>query len=130
MVPSLTIGSRHHDGLPGVGGAFTSGGGVPRPPVCAGPGGAAGAPGGAAGSSGAPAVRRDCVHTEKPTTASVSSAANASISRLCSIDRNSPQPISASSSATRDAPSTRPDSSLRASFSSSPSAGSSSQAKP
>ncbi|CAO0826556.1 hypothetical protein SMICM17S_02611 [Streptomyces microflavus] len=128
-MPSLTIGSRHHDGPPGVGGAFTSGGGVPRPPVCGWAGAAAGAPPGAAGSSSA-AVLRDCVHTEQPTTATDSSAANASIPRLPSIERKSPQPISASSSATSDAPSTRPDSSRRASFSSSPSRGSRSQAKP
>ena len=57
-------------------------------------------------------------------------AAKASIPPLPSIDRNSPQPISASSTAVSDAPSTRPDSSLRASFSSSPSKGISSQAKP
>lgn len=84
---------------------------------------------GCSGSSGA-AVLRVCVHTLKPTTASVSIAENASVPPLPSMDRKSPQPTSANSTATSDAPSTRPDSSLRASFSSSPSSGSSSQAKP
>ncbi len=94
--------------------------------MCAGPAGAAGAPGGAAGSSGA----EERAHTKKPTTATESSAAKDSMPRLCSIERNIPQPMSASSSAASAAPSTRPDSSLRPSFWSSPSAGSSSQAKP
>lgn len=118
-MPSLTIGSRHHDGLPGVGGAFTSGGASATACAVA----------GCSGSSGA-AVLRCCVHTAKPTTASDSIAENASVPPLPSIDRKRPQPISASSTAISDAPSTRPDSSLRASFSSSPSAGTSSQAKP
>lgn len=63
-------------------------------------------------------------------TATESIAENASVPLLPSMDRNRPQPISAHSTAIREAPSTRPDSSRRASFSSSPSSGISSQAKP
>ena len=63
-------------------------------------------------------------------TASVSIAENASVPPLPSMERKSPQPTSANSTAISDAPSTRPDSSLRASFSSSPSSGISSHAKP
>lgn len=49
---------------------------------------------------------------------------------LSSIDRNSAQPTRAANTAARVAPSTRPVSSFFASLSSSPSTGSSSQAKP
>lgn len=88
-----------------------------------------------AGSTGAPpapaasACRRRCDQWAAPATAPISSTENGTL-RLPSDARNRPQPTSATRMADSEAPSTRPDSSRRPSFSVSPSAGISSQAKP
>lgn len=80
-------------------------------------------------SASLPAARRRD-QTAAPHTASDSSIVKPSIDPLRSIDRKIPQPISAMNTADREAPVTRPVSSLRASFSSSPASGTSSHAKP
>lgn len=77
-MPSLTIGSRHQDGLPGVGGAFVSGGasGTFCPAVPEAPG-ALVAPGTGEAVSGG-AIRRRSDQTAQPAVASDSSAAKTS----------------------------------------------------
>lgn len=134
MVPSLTSGSRHQDGPPGAGGAWVSGGAglcAVRCPVRVAAGYTNSAPG-AAFSSGAPPdpLRRRCDQWAAAPSARTARTEKTASPPLSSIDRNRAQPTSAANTAASVEPSTRPVSSFFASLSSSPSWGSSSQAKP
>lgn len=116
MVPSLTSGSRHQDGLPGTGGACVSGG--------------AGRCAAGASASASAAPRWRCDQYAAPPSARITRTEKPPITPLSAIDRNRAQPTSALNTAARVAPSTRPVSSFLPSLSSSPSMGSSSHANP
>ncbi len=98
-----------------TGGAWASGGASAT--ACAASGSGSGAP-------------RCCDQYPAPASSRERTTANVSTLALLSIDRNTPQPTSANSTAARAWPSTRPVKSLRTSFSSSSSYGTKSQAKP
>ena len=78
----------------------------------------------------ASSVRRRCEPWTAATSAAIRQSENAWVSPLSMVDRNSPEPTSAQTTAVIEAPSIRPDISRRSSVSSSPSAGISSQAIP
>lgn len=110
-MPSLRIGPRHQDSGPsGTGGAFGSGG----MPSCV----------------LSPCSGRALDQRAAPASSSPSSTANQRSLPLLMTESSSPQPTRAKRTAVSAGPSTRPESSRRASFSSSPSYGTSSHAKP